>query len=183
MLLPSCILANFYLCKIIFLWILKKLISNKFNCLINRFNIVWYIWRSFKISLLNYTSCISCRIALFLSSILSNLFDSWGLESHLATMEQLPVGLLPLRVLPNTPTTLDSGRVSDRRRLYGSCLSEKEWNCRWGGQLHGSSPCISRFLVLCKCDCPDSTRSLREIDLREIDWLITNEVAHLQKDR
>lgn len=73
-----------------------------------------------------------------------------------------------------------SGRVSDRRRLYGSCLSEKEWNCRWGDQLHGSSPCISRFPVLCKCDFTDSTRSLG--DLREIDWLIANEID-LQKDR
>lgn len=52
-----------------------------------------------------------------------------------------------------------------------------------GDQLHGSSPCISRFLVLCKCDCTDSTRSLGEIDLPKIDWLIMNEIARLQKDR
>lgn len=51
------------------------------------------------------------------------------------------------------PSTL---RVSDRRRLYDSCLSEKEWNCRWEEQLHGSSPLVSRFsanaIVLIRLD-------------------------------
>lgn len=145
-----------------------------FNYPIKRLVIVRYIRRPFKIrSSLNYTSCINYRIALFLSLILSNLFDSSGLVGHLGTMEQLPWDFYPsafFQILLQ-PSTV---RVSDRRRLYGSCLSEKEWNCRWGDQLHGSSPCISRFPVLCKCDCTDSARSFR--DLREIDWLIANKI-------
>lgn len=82
-----------------------------------------------------------------------------------------------LQILLSPSTVIVRPRIRSLSIIRHTCLSEKEWNCRRGGQLHGSSPCAARFPVLCKCDC--ATRFARR---SAWDWLsLRIEVAPLRR--
>lgn len=95
-------------------------------------------------------SCVNCaELHRRLYDIFVDILESPipGLVGHFGTMEGLPMGLHPsafLQILLLPSIVIVRLRIRSLSIIRRTSLSEKEWNCRREGQLHGSSPRASR---------------------------------------